>query len=206
MSLFLLSVIPLACTTSQEETGSNPAENDSAADTATDTLPDATTTYYFGTSDGQTPDGSYDPEAKEILFIRTVTPEANSIREEFWQEGERRNEWTTGEFTNEVNAEASPNPTFGTTWVTDDGELVISGEFTEGQPWLWTAWHSTSTYVSGTWEGTLVTSDDQLDEIGADTADKHVFNAEGTETYQITEIITPTSEEAFTARLAEIQG
>jgi hypothetical protein len=159
--------------------------------------------YYFGTSDGQLPDGSYVEPTKEILFIRTVDPSAATITEEFWQEGRDRNQWDNGTIVNSVDTSAQ---SFGSTWVTGDGDIETVGTFTEGEDWLWTAWNSVSTYQSGDYTGTYVTSDDQLDETGADTADKHVYDPDGTETWRILEVITPTDEASFNARLAEIEG
>lgn len=207
MTLLSLATLLTGCTPhplDSGKAGAGDTAGDSGGDSGRDSGGlDASTVYYFGTSDGQTPDGSYDAPPLELLFIRTVDPAASLITEQFWQEPTRGTAWSTGLIVNAVDATAL---TFGSTWDTGDGEIEIVGTFTEGDPWAWTAWHSTSTYLGGRYQGTTVTSDDQLDGAGADTADKHVYDEHGTETYQIIEIITPTEQSAFEARLAEIGG
>jgi hypothetical protein len=51
-----------------------------------------------------------------------------------------------------------------------------------------------------------VESVDHVEDSGVATADKTVYDAEGTETYDIVEVLTPTDEESFNARLGEIEG
>ncbi|GDX81097.1 hypothetical protein LBMAG42_29080 [Deltaproteobacteria bacterium] len=177
---------------------------DSAADTATDTGDSADTgavaTHYFGESQGQTPDGSYVAEPEAILFIRTLDPVASTITEEVWVEG--RPKWTHYLLVHEVDAAAG---TFTSEWVTADGTLDVVGGYDAGEAWAWTAWHSTSTYRDGTYAGTVVTSQDSVDGAGVATAHKDVYDGDGTHSWQIVEVITPTTEAEFTAALAEIK-
>lgn len=170
-------------------------------DTGTpDDSPVATTTYYLGTSDGQTPDGSYVAPTEEILFIRTLDPVASTITEEFWQEDTPA--WQHGILVHTVDVATE---TFTATWDTGDGVLAVDGAFDAGDPWDWTAWHSLSTYTDGDYVGWTVTSQDTVDADGADTAEKSVIDDGGADTWDIVEVITPTDAERFETRRAQIE-
>lgn len=180
------------------------ADDDSAGVSDTrDDLTVATVTYYIGTSQGQAPDGSYVEDEEEILFIRALDPHAATIGEEFWIEG-ARGAYDHGELLSRVATADGSTYTFSSSWDTADGALEVAGEFTAGQPWAWTAWHSTSTYMDGKYIGYWITSDDVLDAEGADTATKVVYDAEGTDIWHIIEVISPVPQADFESRLAEI--
>lgn len=170
--------------------GSPVADSDSAPNSE---LPDATTTHYLGTSDGQTPDGSYAAPTEELLFIRIVDPPASSITEQVWDVAER-NAVTSYELVHAVDVTTE---TFTSTWVTEDGTILVTGGYDAGDDWSWTAWHSTSVYQDGTYAGMTITSVDHMDDAGVNTAEKVVFDANGTETWNIVEVLTPCSEEDF---------
>lgn len=159
----------------------------------------ATTTWYVGTSDGQTPDGTYVAPTAELLFIRTVDPVESTITEEFWQEDEP---WRHDLLVHTVDADLG---TFTATWDTGDGVLAVSGAFDEGNPWEWTAWHSLSTYTDGTYVGWSVTSSDSMAEDGTVTAEKSVVDDAGEDTWDIVEVLTPSDQETVDARVAEVE-
>ena len=71
----ILALALLACTGSKDDTGPRDTSSDAPA---------ATTAWYFGTSDGQTPDGSYVAPTDEILFIRALDPVASTVTESAW--------------------------------------------------------------------------------------------------------------------------
>lgn len=195
----LLSLL-LACLPPVGET----ADTDSAApvDTADD-LPQSVETFYFGTTEGQTPDGSYVEATKEILFIRESDPTTSTIREEFWQEADRRN-FDHGELLNSVTTTDGLSYSFGCDWDTGSGVLRIAGLFTAGEAWAWTGWSSVSTYLDGDYAGYTVASTDSADDAGTHTATKVVANAEGAAIWHVSEVLTPVDETAFQSRLAEI--
>lgn len=188
--MLILPLILFACTGATDDT----------ADTASET-PAASTAWYFGTSDGQTPDGGYVAPTDEILFIRALDPAASTITENAWTVSP-----TNVSAYELVHAVDVATGTFTSTFVTDDGTMLVSGAYDAGPDWGWTAWHSTSVYQNGTYEGMRVESVDHTDDAGVATADKTVYDAEGTETYDIVEVLTPTDEGSFNARLAEIGG
>ena len=192
----MLFALILAC--SSPGAGDSEPSGDSADTGAND--PVATTIHYIGTSQGQTPDGSYVEDEKEILFIRALDPEASTIGEEFWIEG-ARGAYDHGELLNTVATADGSTYTFGSLWDTGEGVLEIVGAFTAGGPWSWTAWHSTSTYVDGEYAGYWISSADVLDAAGADTATKVVHDAEGTEVWHIVEFIAPVPQADFESRL-----
>jgi hypothetical protein len=179
----------LACTGTGDDTGGS------------DTAPLVVTTWYLGTSDGQTPDGTYVAPTAELLFIRTLDPGAGTITEEYWQEDSPA--WQHGFLTHTVDAAAG---TFSATWDTGEGVLAVDGAFDAGAAWAWTAWHSLSTYTDGKYVDWTVTSLDSVDDAGTDTALKSVVDPDGNDTWDIVEVIAPTDQASFEARLAEIEG
>ena len=182
----------LACTPLRDDT----------ADTSPD-LPAASTVWYFGTSDGQTPDGSYVAPTDEIIFIRELDPAASTVTE---------NAWTVAAGSGDVSAYVLvhavdiADQTFTSSFVTEDGTLLVNGGYDAGPDWGWTAWHSTSIYQDGTYAGIRVESVDHVDGAGVASADKTVFDADGTETYDLVEVLTPTDEASFNDRLAAVGG
>lgn len=156
--------------------------------------------HYFGESQGQTPDGSYVADPEAILFIRTLDAGASTITEEVWVEGSPK--WVHYLLVHIVDAEAG---TFTSEWASEEGTIDVVGGYDAGAAWAWTAWHSTSTYRDGKYAGTVVTSEDAVSDEGVAQAHKAIFDAEGTETWNIVETLTPTSEEEFAAALDEIK-
>jgi len=187
----MLLALFLACTGAADDSGGH-------AD-----LPDATTTWYFGTSDGQTPDGSYVAPTEEILFIRALDPAASTVTESAWTVNANTQAVTAYDLVHDVDVATE---TFTSTFVTDDGTLLVEGGYDAGDDWGWTAWHSTSTYQDGQYAGMRVESVDHVEDSGVAIAEKVVIDADGTETYDILEQLTPTDQAAFEARLAEIGG
>ena len=181
--------------------------DEKAADTAAagdgEAPAEAVATYFFGTSDGQTPDGSYVAPEDEILFIRTLDPNASTVHEEAWTIS-ASGDLSSYELLHAVDLAAQ---TFTADFVTADGTMQVEGAFDAGEDWAWTAWHSTSTYVDGRYAGTIVTSTDTLDPTsGVAHADKLVYDADGANTYIIAETLTPVDQTTFEARLAEVGG
>ena len=160
-----------------------------------------TAVHYFGTSVGQTPDGSYVDEAQALLFIRTLDAGASTVTEEYWEEGRRK--WDHGLLVHSVDAAGE---TFTSTWDSGDGMIQTTGAFDAGEAWAWTAWHSTSVYLDGAYVDWVITSTDTVDDAGVATADKAIRDEDGVETWRILEVNTPTDEESFQERLAEIEG
>lgn len=164
--------------------------------------PSASTTWYFGTSDGEAPDGSYDEAPKEILFIRALDPEAATVTEDAWQQGTAR-QWDHYMLVHDVDVAAG---TFSSLFETPDGTMDVQGGYDAGAPWAWTAWHSTSTYLDGRYTGTVVESVDEVDADGVAQAHKEVWDASGAHTWSIVETLTPTDQVSFEERLAQIEG
>lgn len=160
--------------------------------------------YYFydGTTQGQTPDGSYVENPREILFIRVLNPGESTLTEYAW-EVDSRGGLSAYDLLHEVDVAAG---TFHATFPTTAGTLDVVGAYDEGQPWAWTAWHSTSTYTDGQYLGTRVESTDSIDQAGAVTAHKSVYDPQEGETWQITERLTLVAQVAFEARLDELGG
>lgn len=199
----MIFVALFACAFDPTDTGTT-GDTADTADTATDTgdsgIGSVVATHYLGVSQGQTPDGTYVAEPEAILFIRSLDPVASTITEEVWVEGAPK--WAHYLLVHEVDVAAG---TFTSEWVTADGTIDVVGGYDAGNAWEWTAWHSTSTYRDGTYAGTFVTSQDSMDAEGVATANKEVYDGEGTHTWRIVEVITPTTEAEFTAALADIK-
>ena len=159
------------------------------------------TTWFSGTSDGQSADGTFDEPAAELLFVRILDRVASTIEEQVWTEQGAGDPWEYDALTHAVDPEAG---TFTADFVTDDGTLEVVGGYDAGEPWAWTAWHSTSTYVDGIYAGTAVLSEDSLAADGVVTAEKEVYDAGGAHTWSIVEVLTPISEADHDARLAEV--
>ncbi len=181
-------------------TATDPTDTATAGDTADSGAAGPVVTWYTGTSDGQTPDGSYVQPTEGLLFIRTLDATAGTITEEVWSEGKPT--WSHDVLVHAVDADAG---TFTSTWVTEDGTLGIVGAFDAGEPWAWTAWHSTSTYSDGDYLGTRIDSADTVDDAGAVHTTKSMFDADGKDLWDMVELLTPTTEDAFNAALAEIK-
>lgn len=166
-------------------------------------VPDPSTTWYFGTNDGQTPDGSYVAPTEEELFIRALDPTASTVSENAWTVDASTQAVTSFALVHDVDVATE---TFSSTFVTDDGTLLVEGAYDAGDDWAWTAWHSTSTYQDGQYAGMRVESVDHVEDSGQAIAEKVVIDASGTETYDIVEVLTPTDQAAFEERLAELGG
>ena len=192
ISLLFLAPLP-GCSGASSESGDS-------ADTASSGLPEASTTFYIGTSDGQTPDGGYVAPTEELLFIRALDPAASTITEQVWSVGER-NTVTAYELVHAVDVAAG---TFTSTWVTDDGTILVDGAYDAGADWAWTAWHSTSVYQDGANAGLRVESVDHIEDSGVAFAEKVVYDAGGAETYQIVEELTPCSQDDFEEEFAAV--
>ncbi len=190
----ILALALLACTGSKDDTGPRDTSSDA---------PVATTAWYFGTSDGQTPDGSYVAPTDEILFIRALDPVASTVTESAWTVVRRTGAVSAYELVHSVDIATE---TFTSTFVTADGTMDVNGGYDAGPDWVWTAWHSTSIYQDGTYAGTRVESVDHVDDAGVASAEKAVFDPDGTETWQMVEVLTPTDEASFDARLGEVGG
>lgn len=162
---------------------------------------EAVVTGYSGRSVGQTPDGSYVADPETLLFRRTVDPGAATVTEEVWTEGARA--WSFLSLVHAVDADAG---TFTAVFVTDDGTLDVVGAFDGGEPWAWTAWHSTSTYRDGEYAGTRVESVDAVDGVGVIVATKEVIEPSGEATWLLEETLTPMATADFDAALAGIQA
>ena len=195
--LLLLACTPAAPDSSAVADTSDTGATDSGGG---DTGSNAIVTWYFGTSDGQTPDGSYQEPEEDLLFIRTVDPEASTIHEEVWTSGAKY--WTAYDLLHVVDA---AQETFTSNWVTDDGTLEVIGAFDEGDPWAWTAWHSTSTYQDGKYAGEWITSEDQTHEDGSNTAIKEVYDADSNHIWSIVEVLTPTTEDKWKDAFSTIE-
>ena len=181
----------LACT-------SAPKATDSPTESA-ELQPQASTAWFMGISDGQTPDGSFDAPPQDLLFIRALDPVASTITEEAWADEGR--EWSYYKLIHQVDVAAS---TFTSEFVTGDGTLLVVGGYDAGEPWAWTAWHSTSTYQDGQYQGTYVTSEDSLSSEGVATAHKEVFDETSTNTWSIVETLNPVDEATFNNAMAEV--
>lgn len=153
----------------------------------------AVTYWYFGTSQGQTPDGSYVEDPSDLLFIRILDPEASTLVEQVWTE-EGRGTWSNYELVHEVDIATE---TFQAVFVTAEGTLNVEGAYDTGPDWGWTGWHSTSTYQDGDYVGTKVESQDTVDEKGVVTTNKSIVDTTETVTWEILEILTPTTQEEF---------
>ena len=158
------------------------------------------TAWYNGTSQGQTPDGSYVEDPKNLLFIRIVDEDASTITEQVWTEG-GRDTWTYYELVHTVDA---VNDTFTAVFVTEEGTLDVLGGYDAGEDWAWTAWHSASTYRDGTYAGTSVQSTDTMDATGKVTTNKTIVDTSGTETWKILELLAPMLQADFEAAQSAI--
>lgn len=163
------------------------------------TQPVAQTFWYSGSSDGQTPDGSYNPDPAALWFLRALDPAASTITEKVWTEGARN--WDYYELVHAVDAEAG---TFTADFVTPDGTLKVEGAYDAGDAWAWTAWHSVSTYQDGQYMGNYVTSEDSLAADGSAVAHKEVFDATDAHTWSIVESLTPVEEAVFNEGISSI--
>ncbi len=188
--ILLSCLLAPACAGGEEETG---------GDTAAPAV--ASTEWYIGTSDGQTPDGSYVAPTEEVLFIRALDPDASTVTEQAWTVGEQG--VTAYELVHDVDAAAG---TFTSTFVTDEGTMLVEGAYDAGAAWAWTAWHSTSIYQDGEYQGIRVESQDHVEDSGVAIAEKLVYDATDTLTYEIVEELTPVLQEDFETRLAEVGG
>lgn len=194
MTLPLLAL--LACTAGKDPlTGDDSAPDDSSA-----SLPQYF--FYDGTTQGQTPDGSYVENPREILFIRALNPGESTLTEYAW-EVDSRGGLSAYDLVHQVDVTAG---TFHATFATAQGTLDVVGAYDAGEPWAWTAWHSTSTYTDGEYLGTRVESTDSIDGQGLATAHKSVYDEQNAETWQITERLSPVDQATFEDRLDALGG
>jgi hypothetical protein len=180
-------ILALACADKGEDSGSG--EGAKAAPIVE---------WYLGSSDGQTPDGSYDEPAHELLFIRTLDPSASTITEEAWQEdGDAYSHYVL------VHSVDLASQTFSADFETEQGLLQVLGGFDAGEDWAWSAWHSDSTYVDGAYAGTVVRSTDSRDSAGAVIALKEIYDETDAHIWSIVEQLSPITEEEFGALRAD---
>ncbi|HNC95734.1 MAG TPA: hypothetical protein PKY30_00590 [Myxococcota bacterium] len=165
-----------------------------------DTAPPPETIWYTGTSQGQKPDGSFVEAERDLLFIRVLDAFESTLTERVWTEGNRQI-WSTYELVHQVDV---ANNSFTAEFVTPEGTLDVVGAYDAGEPWAWTAWHSTSTYRDGDYVGTKVESQDSVDGAGVVTTNKQIIDPDGTESWIILERLTPTTQEEFETALASI--
>lgn len=187
-----------------EEDGSDGGGDEGAGDGGDGGTEDLQVAWFIGTSDGQTPDGSYVAPTEEVLFIRTLDPGASTMKEEAWTVAPN-GDVAAYVLDHVVDTTAG---TFTSTFDTGSGVLLVEGAFDAGEAWAWTAWHSRSVYQDGRYEGGWVDSTDTYDlgGTGAARAEKGVFEPGGSQTYAIVENLLPVSQEELEARLAEVDA
>lgn len=169
----------------------------------TDTESDVPAAISIDFLDGQDtntlPDGSPAGSAR-VLLRRTLDPDAATLEEVVHTEGaEGPTTWT---LTGEVDAEAG---TWAFAFADDYGRIEGTGAFTAGEPWAWTAWESTSTYVSGPYTGMTVRSTDTLGEDGL-RADKEIRDADGALQISVAEALSRVDEGAWQAAVDAFHG
>lgn len=162
-------------------------------DSATPTLPAASTRWWHGGSRGHDPDKVSTEVPEEVWIRRVVDPAAGTIVEDIVQGGVWHVDYTVS------------GDQFAGDFVTADGTLAVTGTL-YGEAWTWASWGSASTYMDGDYVGMYITSMDEIRSDGGLDTTKLVYTAEGDSVWQIDEASDPVDAADFDAALAAAGG